>query len=1034
MSMKKILSILLAALPGIAAFAQITPNGNSGATTTFYTNGTPNDPIYIWCAQGIGNNTASLTATPASGSGPWTFKWFYHQQSTSSWEPYFTETGSTSTVSNLPSDGYRVQIYANGGAAAGCFTAWVWNMNTNISASQTPVTCNFTNLAGNITTEGSFTYYNPPPPESLITAATQVSVCFSATHTYVSDLAFYLVGPPSAGSPVVLLSPNPGANGQGSTCNSNNNVSNLCFSSASTNHFNPCNEQCCGFLCLNTTSCTSNYTGTYGNYGPGNTVINWSPIYGANAAEGGWAVQIYDCIGSDVGALTNASITFSNLNTNCGGSSSITYSSGSINSAINDNSCSAATASIFQVPVSTTLTTPITINASTSYLWTANTAASIPNASSSLTPSVTSVPSGNNTFTLTATVTYANASCTYSDQVSFNSNCCSITANAGPDVSFCTGGSAQIGAAVTGATYSWSPATGLSNANIAQPTVTLTNSGTSPVNHTYTLTVTDPLDASCTTTDNVIVTVNPLPVTDAGTYSAACSDAADLTLTGSPAGGTFSGTGVTSGMFDPSAGTQTITYTYTDANGCTNTAMITITVNNLPNVDAGPDQSICAGNSTTLSGSGASSYTWNNGVTNGTPFTPASTATYTVTGTDANGCVNTDQVIVNVNPIPTVQLSNTTICAGTSATLTPVLSSPQGTLLWNTGATTATLTVSPSQTTTYSVVHTVNGCSSPAASATVTVNPAPALYGGPDQVICAGDQVILTAMGGNNLSWTNGVINGTPFFPTSTMTYTVTGTENGCTSTDQVTVTVNPLPNIQGGADITVCLGQQVTLSGTGGVSYSWNNGAQNGQPFAPPLGTQTYTLSGIDGNGCAGTDQVTVSVLPVPVSGFTADTYEGYPPLTVNFTQNASNGTSYTWNLGNGITTTSSAPVNITALYENTGIYTVILTVTNGVCSSDHSAQIKVNPFPDAEIFVPNVFTPNGDKANDYFAIEVKYGASISVQIFNRWGNLMKELNSFTDKWDGENATDGVYFFKYLVKDLNGKEFTGHGHVTLER
>jgi hypothetical protein len=97
------------------------------------------------------------------------------------------------------------------------------------------------------------------------------------------------------------------------------------------------------------------------------------------------------------------------------------------------------------------------------------------------------------------------------------------------------------------------------------------------------------------------------------------------------------------------ASTQTYTVTGTDANGCTNTAQTTITVNALPTVGAGSNQTVCAGTSVTLSGSGASTYVWNNNVQDGVAFTPASTQTYTVTGTDANGCTNTAQVLVTVS-------------------------------------------------------------------------------------------------------------------------------------------------------------------------------------------------------------------------------------------------------------------------------------------------------------------------------------------------------------------------------------------------
>src|SRR5690606_7563958 len=135
---------------------------------------------------------------------------------------------------------------------------------------------------------------------------------------------FHVTGVQTCALPI---SPNPGANGQGPVCNSNNNVNGLCFSTNSTANFNPClPETACG----NTTECLSNYSGVYGTYGPTATPINWSPLYGIDAAQGGWAVQIYDCIGVDVGALTNASITFTNLSTTCGGPTSISHNSGNI--------------------------------------------------------------------------------------------------------------------------------------------------------------------------------------------------------------------------------------------------------------------------------------------------------------------------------------------------------------------------------------------------------------------------------------------------------------------------------------------------------------------------------------------------------------------------------------------------------------------------------------------------------------------------------------------------------------------------------
>ncbi|TFZ24631.1 hypothetical protein DM870_26400, partial [Escherichia coli] len=107
----------------------------------------------------------------------------------------------------------------------------------------------------------------------------------------------------------------------------------------------------------------------------------------------------------------------------------------------------------------------------------------------------------------------------------------------------------------------------------------------------------------------------------------------------------------------------------TDVNTCNDTDQVTVTVNPLPVVIAGADQTICvgasvtlngsdqtvcAGTSVTLNGSGALTYTWDNGVTDGQAFAPASTITYTVIGTDVNTCNDTDQVTVTVNPLPVV--------------------------------------------------------------------------------------------------------------------------------------------------------------------------------------------------------------------------------------------------------------------------------------------------------------------------------------------------------------------------------------------
>jgi gliding motility-associated-like protein len=234
-----------------------------------------------------------------------------------------------------------------------------------------------------------------------------------------------------------------------------------------------------------------------------------------------------------------------------------------------------------------------------------------------------------------------------------------------------------------------------------------------------------------------------------------------------------------------------------------------------------------------------------------------------------------------------------------------------------------------------------------------------------------------------------------------------------------------------------------VTLNATGGATYVWSNGTNNGQSFSPGT-TTTLTVTGTTAAGCSSTDEITITVLPVPNASFTADAVTGYPVHTVTFTNNSTNATNYTWDFGNGTILPATTTASQTQSYTDTAVYTVILYASNGICSDSTSIQIFVLPFPDAIIEVPNVFTPNADGLNDNWWIKAQFASSMSVQIFNRWGNLMKEIDGLYDPldnntyWNGQvegtDATDGVYFYKFVIKDLNNKEYTGHGNITLVR
>ena len=529
-----------------------------------------------------------------------------------------------------------------------------------------------------------------------------------------------------------------------------------------------------------------------------------------------------------------------------------------------------------------------------------------------------------------------------------------VAANA----TICAGSSAQLTA--TGAsTYLWSPATGLSCINCANPVAN------PPATTLYTITGTSA--AGCVNTGNVTVTVNPLPVVSAGPNQSICGGGSvTLTATGastyvwSPATGLSSTTGAT--VTANPAATTTYTVTGTSAANCASTATVTVNVGVNPTVTVTPSQSICAGASVVLTAAGANSYSWTpstglscNNCSN--PIaTPGTTTTYTVTGTALNGCTGTATSTITVNPIPNVSAgSNVAICAGAATTLT---ASGATTYVWSpaTGLSSTTgtsVTANPAATTTYTVTGTsANGCTN-TSNVVVTVNPLPVVSAGPNVGICAGAATTLTASGAASYVWSPATglsaTTGTSVTanPTATTTYTVTGTNaNGCSNTATVTVTVNPIPVVSAGPNQSICPGASTTLTATGANTYVWSpatglSSTTGTTVTANPAATTTYTITGTSAAGCVGTGSITISVNNSPtitVSGNTALCTGGSTSLT------AGGATSYTWSPATGLSATTGTTV--TASPAATTTYTV--TGTSGVgCTGTTTVTVTVNPNP---------------------------------------------------------------------------------------
>ena len=463
----------------------------------------------------------------------------------------------------------------------------------------------------------------------------------------------------------------------------------------------------------------------------------------------------------------------------------------------------------------------------------------------------------------TSTSYTATSSGNYQLMVTNSTNACSgktdfvnVTINPLPTVTattsspaICIGTSATIN--TNGAsTYNWMPGNLSGNSIVVTPTTATT----------YTVTGTD-LNG-CIDTATVSINVNPTPtVTATAQFSSVCSGS-NVTLTGGGAT-TYNWQPVnmngTTILLNPTT-TATYTVTGTDANGCVNTAMTTVTVNPLPTVTAtSSSAAVCAGGSVTLTGGGASTYAWDNNVTNAVSFVPTATTTYMVTGTDANGCVNTAMVTVTVNALPTVTAtsSSAAVCAGDSVALT---GGGTNMYAWDNNVMDGVYFI-PTATTTYMVTGTDSiGCSN-TAMVTVTVNALPTVTAtSSSAAVCAGDSVMLTGGGASTYVWDNNVMDAVSFVPTATTTYMVTGTDsNGCVNTASTTVAVNTLPTVSLGPDITQCGGTVVLDAGNIGAIYLWSDLSTSQTNTVSASGS--YTVIVTDVNGCMGMDDATITI-----------------------------------------------------------------------------------------------------------------------------------------------------------------------------
>jgi PKD repeat protein len=626
--------------------------------------------------------------------------------------------------------------------------------------------------------------------------------------------------------------------------------------------------------------------------------------------------------------------------------------------------------------------------------------------------------------------------------------------------SICSG-TGTILTASGASSYTWSANAGSATTN------TVNVSPTS--NTTYTVSSSG---ATCVGTNTITVSVTTTPTLVVSGDTTLCSGN-NTTLTAS---------GATSYTWASSAFTVTTssvnvspttddTFTVTAANGnCMDVASVTIHVTPTPSLNINGATTICSGNSSILTASGATTYSWSanagSATTNTVSINPSSNTTYSLIG--ANGiCAVTNTINVTVNATPTLSIfvsPSNTICSGASTTISP---SGATTYTLNPGNQTGTsFTVSPSSPTTYTINGTdaATGCQNQSANAalvSITVNslpPSPIIVSptAANNSYCQGHPNSLVVNSGINVAvWYNGnsVVNmGSVYTPSNnlpvgTYTYSVidsvstTGCVNASSTANTLTLslTINPTPTLSlAGATIDTAM-CGLTIGGVSGISasnitggtpnynYQWYNGSNavsgGTSPSLSGVGAGTYSLHVADANGCVavivgGSPTFSVPATAAVAASFTTNpsTASGPAPLTVNFTNTSTGATSYIWIFGDGNTSTA---VNPTHTYTTVNSYTASLVASNGSCRDTASIFI-VSYVTGIQTISNNLHVdilPN--PSNGIFTIETNATNKQMVLIFDINGKqVLSQIINGTTTIDVSNLSQGVYNLSVISSD----------------
>lgn len=516
------------------------------------------------------------------------------------------------------------------------------------------------------------------------------------------------------------------------------------------------------------------------------------------------------------------------------------------------------------------------------------------------------------------------------------------------------------------------------------------------------------------------------------------------------------------------------TVTLIGSNGICNSSMVinfSVVINPTVNI-SNPSPSICAGESFTFHLNGASTYQWNTSTAGLSDYSaslsiahPLATSVYSVVGSQ-NGCFSPTQTCtLTVKPLPQAILSpaQPSICIGNDLMLKAFSSATSYT--WSPDSAISNLhgslvNVHPKHTQTYFLAMEMNQCFN-STSITVIVLPRPkALAVAVNTVVCLNEPVQLLGFGSENYVWECPDHTFIHSQNISTMAgnlvksgfYTLTVSDQlGCSDTTCIRININDLP--QGLLELSpnvACVPfcttfnlANKTSAGTRLIDWTFNQITYNTSTFSfcfASAGNSLVTCRLIDTlTLCKNTMSFVVSAYDRPFADFNFSPEKPTEDLDEVIFTNHSRGddqASYTWFFANN-NGEYTLEQKINHVFHDQGTYAIAMIVTDMHGCSDTAIK-ALTVIPDDAIYVPNVFTPNGDKVNDVFKAVATGIKNYKLEVYDRWGENIVESSDITSGWDGTykgmDCAVGVYVWKIYAVAVNGKTKNLSGHVTLAR